>query len=246
AREVVLKNDLQPEKSYNLHLSYHRYIHLPNGFMTLETSLFQTHFTNKIIADYQTHPNQIIYDNLNGYAVSRGISLNIDAQFFQPLTINVGTTLLDVFQKRESAKERLLLAERFSTTFSVSYEWQKIGFKVDYTGNIYGKMKLPLLSELDPRPAYSPIFSLQHLKISKEWNNGWTLYGGLRNLLNVTPPANAIARAFDPFDKQVVFDENGKVVPTANNPYALTFDTAYVYASFLKRHGFFGISWKIK
>ena len=41
-----------------------------------------TYFTNAIIPDYDTNPNQIIYDNLDGFSQSSGLSLNIDAVFW--------------------------------------------------------------------------------------------------------------------------------------------------------------------
>jgi outer membrane receptor for ferrienterochelin and colicins len=48
--------------------------------------------------------------------------------------------------------------------------------------------------------------------------------------LNFTPPANSIARPFDPFDKQVEVDINGQIIPSPNNPKALSFDPTYIYA----------------
>lgn len=93
-------------------------------------------------------------------------------------------------------------------------------------------MRLPLLSELDPRPEYSPIWSIQNIQFTyKKWTN-FQLYGGVKNLLNWTPNKTAsflIARANDPFDEGVTYDTSGNVVATPNNPYALTFDPGYVY-----------------
>jgi outer membrane receptor for ferrienterochelin and colicins len=68
---------------------------------------------------------------------------------------------------------------------------------------------------------------------------------GVRNLLNFLPDANSIARSFDPFDKQVDFDPQGQALPSANNPYALTFDPSYVYASNQGRNFFVGLSFTL-
>ena len=57
------------------------------------------------------------------------------------------------------------------------------------------------------------------------------LFTGVKNLLNFTPEANSIARSFDPVDTNVQFDANDQVIPVTDNPYALTFDPSYVYAS---------------
>ena len=66
----------------------------------------------------------------------------------------------------------------------------------------------------------------------------------VKNLLNFLPPENSIARPFDPFDRLVVFDDTGNVVPTQNNPYSLTFDPSYVYASNQGVRFFLGLRWK--
>jgi outer membrane receptor for ferrienterochelin and colicins len=74
---------------------------------------------------------------------------------------------------------------------------------------------------------------------------GLEIYAGIKNLLNYTPPANSIARPFDPFDKEVVFDANGQVVATPNNPQALSFDPSYVFASNQGVRGFLGIRYNL-
>ena len=74
--------------------------------------------------------------------------------------------------------------------------------------------------------------------------DNWEIYGGVKNLLNWTPEDGTpfqIARANDPFDSEVTFDANGDAVPTANNPYGLTFDPAYVYGPNQGIRGFLGV-----
>ncbi|HRG08167.1 MAG TPA: TonB-dependent receptor, partial [Cyclobacteriaceae bacterium] len=72
SREVEIRNDLKPEQSWNVNLNYARNIILSDGFVNFDASLFYTYFTNKIVGDFLTDPNKIIYDNLDGYAISRG------------------------------------------------------------------------------------------------------------------------------------------------------------------------------
>jgi outer membrane receptor for ferrienterochelin and colicins len=47
--------------------------------------------------------------------------------------------------------ETPFLTEKFTATWSVSYKIQAIDLNIDYTGNVYSPMQLPLLSALDPR-----------------------------------------------------------------------------------------------
>ena len=104
-------------------------------------------------------------------------------------------------------------------------------------------MRLPRLGPLDPREEYSPIFSIINLQIAKSIKNNYELYGGIKNILNFTPSKFSIARSFDPFDKNVIFDQEGNATQTIDNPYALTFDPSYVYASNQGVRYFFGIRW---
>jgi len=97
-------------------------------------------------------------------------------------------------------------------------------------------MRLPVVPD-DFRPEYSPWFTLMNIQLTKKFDNGFEIYGGIRNLLNFTPK-NPILRPFDPFDNQV--DD------VANNPYGYTFDTTYGYAPMQGIRTFLGIRYQIR
>ena len=245
AREVVFEGELSPEKSWNANVNFVKKISINNTLISLDASGFYTHFNNRILPDYETDPNKIIYANLNGFSVSKGLSLNSDISFPLGLTMNIGATLMDVSINENNIKKRQLLTESFSGVWSISYNLKKSRIKIDYTGNLYGPMKLPLLSELDPRKGESPWFSIQNIQITKNIGTSWEMYGGIKNILNFTPDNNSIARSFDPFDSGVDFNSNGEAIATTNNPYALTFDPSYVYASNQGIRGFLGLRYTI-
>lgn len=234
ARDIVIAEKLKPERSYNVNANYSRKYYMESGGLaSIELSAWYTHFSNLILPDYETNSNQIIYDNLSGSAESRGVSLNSDLSLPNGLAIMVGTTWMDVSSIEDGIRRRQLLTESFTGTWSVSKSFLNRKILVDYTGNIYGPMELPLLGYLDPRPAKSPWWSIQNIQLTYKGFKDVAIYGGVKNLLNWTPwkgqSEPIIARAFDPFDKEVNFDENGQALPTINNPYALTFDPSYVY-----------------
>jgi outer membrane receptor for ferrienterochelin and colicins len=231
ARQVIFTEALLPETSWNGNINVVKNFYIANSaYLSLDATAFYTFFNNRIVPDYETDPNKIIYDNLDGSAVSQGISLNTDVSFQSGLKILAGGTLMNVTLTENGQTIRQLLTERFSGVWNIGYTFGQSGFSIDYTGNLYGPMRLPLLSELDNRTPYSPWWSVQNIQITKRFNKGWEAYGGVKNLLNYTPPSNSIARPFDPFDRNVQLDGNGKVIPTADNPYALTFDPSYVFA----------------
>ena len=250
SREVVIKNNLKPEQSININLNYIKKFNFENGtFIGLETSAFYTRFSNKIINDYLTNPNQIIYDNINGYAISQGITTNLDVNFANGLKIITGVSILDNRNVENGTSVIPVLTERFTGTWNVSYKIKEANLTLDYTGNLYGSMKLPLLNNLDPRSPNSPTHSIQNIQITYSGLKNFEIYAGVKNVLNFLPKQNnpfLIANSNDPFDTNVQVDSNGQVLATPQNPNALTFDTTYVYAQNQGIRGFFGIRYTLR
>ena len=152
----------------------------------------------------------------------------------------LGVTYMDVYQMEENTTGQLkksvqLHAPKWSGNFVVSYTLP-MQLTVDFTGKINGPMRLPVLPN-DYRPEYSPWYCIANIQLTKKFNKGIEIYGGVKNLLNFVP-ANPIMRPYDPFDKYV----NDPI----NNPYGYTFDPAYNYASLQGIRGFAGVRYTIR
>jgi outer membrane receptor for ferrienterochelin and colicins len=253
ARSVEIREKLKPEQSYNVNLNYSRQFGTPSRTFGLDASVWYSYFRNQIIPDYDSDPNKIIYDNLSGNAVSKGLTINFEMNVMKRLKALMGMTLQDVTKTEMinggKYKQRPVLTEGWSGTWSVSYSFPQQGLSIDYTGNIYGPMRLPLVSELDPRKDFSPVWSIQNIQLTKWISQKLEIFGGLKNLLNWTPAKNnpfLIPRTNDPFDKNLQYDANGKVMATAENPYALSFDPSYIYAPNQGIRFFAGVRFKVK
>jgi outer membrane receptor for ferrienterochelin and colicins len=253
ARSVEIVEALKPEQSYNATLNYTTIINCKNALLNIDLTAWYTYFNNQIIPNYDLHPNKIIYANLNGYAVSTGLSINAEYRLPSQFTFNVGFTAMNVFREEMNSqgfKQRIrpVLTEQFTGVWAVSYKFQRYNISIDYTGNLYGTMRLPLVSSLDPRRPNSPVWSIQNLQFTKKVGKLVEYYIGIKNLLNYTPARNnpfIIARSHDPFDKQVQFAPDGSVIATAENPYALTFDPNYIFAPNQGRRWFIGFRLQI-
>ncbi len=245
ARVVEVKNALNPEKSYNANLNYIKKMYAKNGtFIGLDASAFYTYFNNRIVGDFETDPNKIIYDNLNGYAVSKGVSLNVDVAFNNGLKIMAGGTLMENTLTENGITQQQILTENFTGVWAISYKIKSLNLGFDYTGNLYSPMRLPLLGVNDPRKPFSPWWSIQNIQFTYNGFKKFEIYGGVKNILNWTPNRGnpfIIARTNDPFDKIIQRDANGKVL---ENP--LTFDPNYVYAPNQGARGFLGLRYNIK
>lgn len=249
AREVIIAENLSPEKSYNINLNYLKKIRFEDAsFLGFELSAWYTYFTNQIIPDYDTNPNQIIYKNLNGYSETLGLSGNIDWVSPYGLKALIGFTIMDPKNVQNGIASRPILTEKYSANWTISYDIPDWFLSIDYTGNLYGPMRLPLLGPLDPRTEYSKLWSLQNIQFTYKKFRNFELYGGIKNILNWTPNKGnpfLIARAEDPFDQNVTYDTNGNVMATPSNPYALTFDPTYVYAPNQGIRGFLGLRYTL-
>lgn len=248
AREVQILSDLKPEQSYNLNLNYIRKFFFASGDVwLLDGTVFYSFFHNKIVPDYDSDPSKIIYDNISGYAVSKGVSFNTEVNFLNGLKLMAGATWMENTKTENGRTEQQVLTEKFSGTWTAAYRCTGLPIRFDYTGNVYGPMRLPLLGDFDPRPAMSPWWSIQNLQITFDGFYKAEIYGGVKNLFGFTPAKDIpflIARAHDPFDKNVVFDDAGKAVVTPENPYGLIFDPSYIYAPNQGRHFFIGFRYK--
>lgn len=236
AREVVIKEALLPEQSWNGNLNYNGYFNHRYGFIELDLAGFYTYFTNQIVADYLSDPQKIIYDNLRGHAVSRGVSATINASFTNGLQISSGVTYMNVYLKETNENEQQiktpqLFAPAFSATYSISYTFEKAGLSIDWTGRINGPMHLPVVPN-DFRPEKSPWHCLMNVQFTQKLPHRLEVYFGAKNLLNFIPQ-HPILRPFDPFDRQV----------NINNPNGYTFDPSYNYAPVQGVKAFAGVRW---
>lgn len=238
ARQVVIAEELKPERSYNGNVNYVVKIPSERFLLGLDLTGFYSYFSNKITGDFDQHPDQIIYSNLNGHAISRGISLNTDFTFYFPLKLLAGVTYSDVYQLDDHGsglmKTTQLHAPKWSGNYLASYTFPK-DFVLDLTGTFTGPMRLPVQPN-DYRPEYSPWFTIANLQVTKKLANGLEIYGGVKNILNFIPKY-ALIRSFDPFDKTAA--------DPVTNPNGYTFDTEYNYAPLQGRRVFAGLRYNL-
>lgn len=239
ARQVVIVNELKPEQSWNVSLNYVKYFSINKGFINLDANLFYTYFTNRIVPDYFTDANKIIFNNLNGYSINRGLNLSADATFNKNIKANLGFTLVEVFTMNTDSlnhekKQNQIQTPPLTFNYGINYHFTKQKISIDINGTLTSPMLLPVLPN-DFRPANSPWFALVNMQITKIFKNNLSLYGGAKNLLNFVPN-DPIMRPFDPFDKRVAI----------NNPNNYSFDPSYNYAPLQGIRAFVGVRYSFK
>lgn len=234
SRQIVITENLNPEKSNSINssISYSKNIKQNLNF-EVDIQGFYTYFSNRIVPDYLTNSNQIIYSNGKGYAQSLGTSIDFKLTKSNHFSLQTGITFMEVNSVENDIKAQQLLTEKVSGNYTISYIFQNFPLTIDYTGNFVGPMRLPILNDLDPRPEFSKTYSIQNIQFTYKMKKEIAFFGGIKNLLNWTPAKNIpflIARSSDPFDKGVETSSDGTILATSSNPFALSFDPAYVYA----------------
>ena len=233
AREVVIARALHPERSWNVNVNYSRKFFPPRaGVLGMDGSLFYTYFTNQIVPDYLSDASKIIFDNLNGYAISAGAALNADYSGKNGLKINTGVTLLRAYRKEEAVRQPQLFAPALSGTWSISAPVSRLHCRLDYTGTWNSPMHLPVVPD-DYRPEQSPWYSLHHIQVTYTLTHDVEIYAGVKNLLGFYPREDVILRAFDPFDRSIAI----------NNPGGYQFDPSYSYAPVQRQRLLLGVRW---
>lgn len=209
AREVIITEALEPERSYSAALNVNQELEFGPSPMMIDFDAFYTYFTNKIVPDYDVDPNLIVYDNLRGYSVSRGVSLSMNQNVgFERLLYTLGVTFQDVYSVEDARREKELFAPTFTGTAGLTYTHPGPNVVLDYTGTLTGPMRLPEYAAPFQRPTRSRTYSAHNVQATWKRDGGIQIYGAVKNVFNFT---------------------QGSPLVDPGNPFGENFDTAYVW-----------------
>lgn len=226
ARDVVIASELEPERSRSFTLNLNQVVEFGPNPMMIDVDLFHTRFHNKIIPDYDVDPDQIVYDNLEGHAVSRGVSIafnqNVD---FDHFLYSVGVTLQDVYAEDErGVREAEFFAPDVRGVLGATWNLRALPLRFDYTASITGPMRLPSYDEPHTRAERSPTYAIHNLQGAWRVSGSSELYVSVKNLFDYRQPSPLV----DP-----------------DNPFGDAFDTAYVYGPMRGRQVMLGLRYGV-
>lgn len=242
SRQVEIAETLQPERSYNASLNFNHILVWGKGQININIDAFYTYFSNAIFPDY-SNPNKIIYQNLEGYAQTRGFSASYYHQMEFPLSWRFSANMQWATQtnKNEQAQwetTQLEYAPLYSGNWMIQYEHRPWQLNMAYSGTLTGTMALPEVFEVDaqgnvsttPRATTSQPFALHHLQLTKNFSRlQLQIYAGVQNLLDY---------------RQAISPLVGYNDPNSAAGFSDYFDTAYAYSPIHGREFYLGIRWK--
>lgn len=220
AREVRIDEALQPERSRTLTLSVNRVMDVGGveDALVLDLDLFATRFGNRITGDFDTDPSLIIYRNLRGSAVTRGLSAAAAyGTLRNPLSASASVTLQDMYVHDSAGRRALPFAPRVQSVFALGWRIDRLRVTLDWTGRVQGPAALPRFEGLASR---SPWFTEQHLQATLRRPRAPEVYVAVKNLFGFVQRDAII----DPF-----------------NPFGDRFDTARVYGPLQGRRYVVGV-----
>ncbi|MCF8255959.1 MAG: TonB-dependent receptor [Flavobacteriales bacterium] len=243
-REVVLMEELKPERSYNAALNFNHVYTLGESQGSVDVDGFYTYFTNRIIPNYDT-PGQIIYANTDGHVQSWGISALVNHSFRFPVSIRLGFNYLNARQTERNEfgnweTTMLPFASEWSANGVLSYIWKKAHLEFAYTFNLIGPMQLPLVYDLDAtgqplpvsRPTTSKPFYLDNLQVTYRWMKAnLRVFIGMENIMDYRQPVSPLTGYND---------------PNANVGFSPLFDTSYSYSPIHGREFYAGLAWELR
>ena len=220
ARQVRIAEALQPERSATATLSLNRVFDVGGveDALSFDADLYHTTFRNRIVGDFDTDPDLIIYRNLRGGARTRGVTVAVGyGTLRKPFNGSLALTLQEVSRTEDGLRRPLPFAPSQQATFSFGYRIDRLGTTIDWTGRVQGPTTLPRFVGMSSR---SPWFTEQHLQFTRRRAGAPEVYLAVKNLFDFVQRDAII----DPF-----------------NPFGDAFDTARVYGPLQGRRLLVGI-----
>ncbi|MFM9984585.1 MAG: TonB-dependent receptor domain-containing protein [Flavobacteriales bacterium] len=223
AREVRIESALQPESSWNITgVLTRRFTAGKLGYGQMDLDAFINEMQHKILPDYDSDPNAIIYRNASGKSISRGVSLAIAFFPNQNTWLKAGGNLLDVYEKstsenRDAERINQLFVPRYSVSVVAGWKYPKWAVSVDYSLKHLGPMQLPTYEVPFQKPEMSDAFAIHNIQVTKNFGAKWSVGFQVRNLFDYVQ----ISPLIDPA-----------------NPFGDSFDTSYAYGPLQHRSYF--------
>ncbi len=201
---------LAPEIAWNVGLNFTQCAKINDRLLTVTFDAYRTMFENQVVVDYDIHPQEVHFYNLDGDSYSNSFQVKLEYEVLPRLDVRVAYRLFDVkaTYAGELQSRPLIAKHRSFANFAYSTE---TGWSFDLTTNWQGRKRLPDTStnpvQYQKEP-YSTDFVTVNTQISKSWNEVFEVYIGAENLFNFKQNSAIIAQddTFGPyFDASIVW-----------------------------------------
>lgn len=209
SRNVIFRDKLQPEVSWNIGGSLTYEFLLLGRKATFVTDYYRTNFSNQLVVDLE-HPREINFYNLTGPSYANSFQAELNYVPIKRMEVKAAYRLFDVRQSMGAPLGESVLLERMMISrdrvlVNVGYALPYDKWKFDATLQWNGPKRIPYMAPGYEHISYrnmplslTPGFYNINAQVSRAFRSGWEVYLGGENLTGFRQQ-NPIMSAGNPF-----------------------------------------------
>lgn len=202
ARNIVVAEKLEPEKMLNYGADVLIYFGNSDVSGSLNLDYYRTDFSNKIIPDYDSNPNEVVFANLDGKAFSNVFQSEVSLTVLRNVDVKLAYKFIDLQYEKDGVRYQQPFNAKHRVLATFSYMPTSKSWGVSAGFNWFGKQRLPSTSSNPVQyqlPTESKPYALVNMQVNKNFKY-IELYAGVENMLNFKQD-NPIISADDPFSR---------------------------------------------
>jgi len=142
-KNIVIADNLQPEKAFNYGLNILQAVYMDNVEMQIILDVYKTNFSNQINPDYFSNPLEVYVGNFEGQSTSNSIQAEIGMEIFRTVGFKVAYNYLDVFHIHDDGEKHTLpFNSKHHILNTLSYRPINKNWYVDFNTHWSGQKKL--------------------------------------------------------------------------------------------------------
>ena len=182
---------LDQEEAWNFGLNITHYFLYQWREATISLDFYRTEFVNAIIADIDTNPGKVIFNNVSNGITSNSFQIELNIEPFKQIETRAAYRFLDVQHKINTSWKSKPLTSKHRALFNLGYRTENYesesGWAYDLTLQWFGTKRVPSVSvgtDNIQRSNQSPDFLIVNTQLTKRFEFGFDLYVGVENLFN--------------------------------------------------------------
>lgn len=226
SRDIVILEELKPEKAVNMGVNITQKFESGNVSGHISMDYYRTNFQNQIFPDYDADPTKALVKNFTNKSISNGFQTDLFLKIHQRYEFKTGYNFLDVYRVNNGNKETLPFNARHKVLTAFSYKPLTNKFHADVNVHWFGKQRLPD-TKSNPPLYQRPDFSKEYTTVNAQFTyvfKSFEVYTGCENI----------------FD----FRQNQPILGW-QDPFGPQFDTSSVWGPTRGREFYFGIRFKL-
>ncbi|NNC95861.1 MAG: TonB-dependent receptor plug domain-containing protein [Chitinophagales bacterium] len=210
SRDVVITEEIEPERALNYGVNLVHKIFGENVESQLSLDFYRTQFQNQVFPDYDSDPAIATISNFTGRSISNSFQAEVGLEFFERAGSKISYNYLDVYRIVDGEKLVLPFNSKHRITGTFSYKPMHQKWHLDMSLHWYGKQRVASTYENlpeDQQPDLPKPYTVVDAQFTKSWNR-FEVYGGVENIFDFRQkqPIQNWESPFDPyFDTSTVW-----------------------------------------